>query len=208
MRKWWKKLKQTLRRWNSVKELTKAAKYAQHPREKMQEPKRQTRYTYNQGPMYYLGQQIVKAMQDAGYPAKILYCYRSPEHQHRLYQKGRSHGGKIVTNANAWQSPHQYSEAVDIIHPSKAWDVSETYWETLASVVRITEEKYGVQLTHGHYWKFRDSAHIELSDWKKVKNQYTDRRNHGDYNPPTKGELWLRFEEVLPAVARAYKARQ
>lgn len=207
MKKWWKKLRQKLKRWNSPKELMKAARQAQHPREKMQEPKRQTRFNYTQGPMYYLGQQIVKAMQDAGYPAKILFCYRSPEDQHKLYQKGRSHKGPLVTNANAWQSAHQYSEAVDIIHPSKGWEVSEEYWETLASVVRIVEEKYNVDLTHGHYWKFRDSAHIELTDWKTIKAIYAYRSEGGQAKPPTKAELWKRFIDVLPAVARAFNAR-
>lgn len=204
--------------------LVRAAQRARYPREKMQEPKRQTAYCYTDGPMYYLGQQIVKAMQDAGYPAKILYCYRSPEHQARLYAKGRTVAGKIVTKAKPWQSAHNYMEAVDIIHPSKAWDVTEDYWEALASCVRIVAHKYDVSLEHGHYWRFRDSAHIELTDWRKQRDRLTERHyrefaewqadqreqvRHGlpmlaDYvrRPPDPAELWQRFYEVLPDVVK------
>jgi len=184
-------------------EVTDAVK-AMYPHEKMQEPKRQSRYTYVDGPMYYLGQQIVKAMQDAGYPAKILYCYRSAWKQNELYVKGRTAPGPKVTNAAPWQSAHQYYEAVDIIHPSRGWDVSERYWEALASCVRIVSEKFGVELNHGHYWKFRDSAHIELRDWRLVRDRH--KRNvhdQGDLRPPNRDELWWRFYEVLPDVVRS-----
>ena len=40
--------------------------------------------------------------------------YRSPAQQHRDYSQGRETPGRIVTNADAWQSNHQYGLAVDI----------------------------------------------------------------------------------------------
>ncbi len=180
-----------------------------YPREKMQVPKRQTAYTYLDGPMIFLGRQIVKGMEDAGYPAKILYGYRSPEGQAELYAKGRTKSGNIVTKAKPYQSPHQYYEAVDIVHPSKFWDVSEAYWDTLASVVRIVAEKYGVELNHGHHWDFRDSAHIELKDWRLVRERIkvATTREGLPMRPPTRQELGERFHEVLPKVAKAYERR-
>ena len=208
----------------SPQELLRAAINSVFRHEKSQAPKRQTRYDYTQGPMYFLGQQIVKHMQDAGYPAKILYCHRSADKQRQLYAKGRTAPGRIVTNAEPWESAHQYFEAVDIIHPSKAWDVTEKYWETLATVVRIVAEKYGVQLVHGHHWRFRDSAHIEMPDWRRVAKAHSlvqvrefreyqrDKRERKEeglppppkyvLRPPNDQELWARFCEVLPDIAK------
>ncbi|WP_281954276.1 M15 family metallopeptidase [Pseudophaeobacter arcticus] len=184
-------------------ELLRAAINSVFRHEKAQVPKRQTRYDYTQGPMYYLGQQIVKHMQDAGYPAKILYCHRSADKQRELYSKGRTTPGRIVTKAGPWESAHQYYEAVDIIHPSKGWEVSEKYWDTLATVVRIVSDKYGVQLNHGHNWRFRDSAHIETPDWRRVRDRHRQTiAFEGEERPPNGQELWNRFFEVLPDVAK------
>lgn len=183
-------------------QLMQAARLHQYPREKMQVPKRQTRFTYDLGPMYFLGQQIVKAMQDAGYPAKILYCHRSADEQRALYAKGRTAPGDIVTQARPWESPHQYYEAVDIIHPSLAWDVSEDYWEALASCVRIVAERYDALLVHGHEWRFRDSAHIEMADWRFQQAEHRERvMLEGKERPPNEAELWARFKSVLPKEA-------
>ena len=184
----------------TIAELMAAARRARAPAVQSQAHKRQTRYTYTEGPMYFLGQQIVKAMQDAGYPAKIIECWRPPGRQHDLHASGRS-------KAEAWQSPHQYYEAVDIVHESMGWRVDLEFWETLASCVRIVAERYAVELVHGHEWGW-DSAHVELKDWRTVR-----RRQHLAWldNPdvttrqPTAADLWRRFEEVLPGVARQHK---
>lgn len=216
---WWRDLRHLFGRNPTPQELVSEAVRKQFPREKMQVPKRQTAFTYVEGPMNYLGQQIVKAMEDAGYPAKILYCYRSPEIQRGLYAKGRTTGGRRVTNAKPWESPHQYYEAVDIIHPALAWRVSDKYWDTLAACVRIVAEKYGVNLKHGHDWdgdgipvrddpdeQFQDSAHIELADWRTVRDRH---RNtvlaSGQSRAPSREELWARFCEVLPKEAERLK---
>ncbi len=176
--------------------LMKAARRKHWHSEKMQEPRKQSMYCLVDGPMYYLGQKIVRAMQDAGYPAKISECYRSPERQRRLKVEGRSKAGP-------YESPHQYYEAVDIIHPSMGWNVSEAYWDALATCVRIVAERHDVQLTHGHFWRFRDSAHVELTDWRKFRDEMRARVNErGQHGPPGPGDLWRRFGEVLPSHAK------
>jgi hypothetical protein len=132
-------------------------------------------------------------MQDSGFPAKISECYRSPERQKKLKHEGRSKAGP-------WQSPHQYFEAVDIIHPSLGWDVSPEYWEKLSICVKIVANKYGVELNHGHHWAWRDSAHIEIADWRAWARQIGKRS-------PNSQQLWERFEKVLPKVAKEYSRR-
>jgi hypothetical protein len=175
--------------------LLEGAREARYPREKMQEPKRQSRFTYTDGPMFFLGLQIVKAMQDAGYPAKIHECYRPPERQDALFAKGKS-------KARAWSSPHQFLEAVDIIHPSKGWNVSDEYWDTLHACATIVEEKFGVEFEHGYDWGW-DKAHIELKDWR-VMRERIKRASGAKMRNPYPAELWQRFKEVLPSVAKQH----
>jgi hypothetical protein len=185
-----------------AQQLLEAARKRMFPREKMQVTKRQTRFTYTDGPMLYLGQQIVKVMQDAGYPAKIFHHYRTAEQQNLLFAEGR-------TKARAWQSPHNFCEAVDIVHPSLFWEgVTDDYWDTLYACGKIVEERFGVDLEFGYDWGW-DKAHIELKDWRKVRDMKRAHMRHtGHMAPPTPKELWHRFQEVLPAVARqAAKAK-
>jgi hypothetical protein len=195
--------------------IMKACREAMYPREKMQVVKRQTRFTYTDGPMYFLGQQIVKQMEDAGYPAKIVWGYRSAAQQQRLYDKGRTTPGpdvsperplgRIVTKAKPWRSPHNYLEAVDIAHPSKGWNVSDEYWETLAACTRIVEQRFDVDLTGGLDWGW-DLAHIELADWRIMRDmKFAHAKQTGEMIPPTPKELWWRFEQVLPKVAKRHK---
>jgi hypothetical protein len=161
----------------------------------MQVQQRQTAFCYTSGPMFYLGQQIVRAMQDAGYPAKIHACYRSPSVQRRLKAEGRS-------KADAWQSPHQFYEAVDIIHPGKGWDVSSSYWDALAACSRVVSAKFGVPLELGHDWGW-DSAHIEIKNWRVFRDLHLAvMRREGVERPPNGDELCERFKVVLPLVRR------
>ena len=169
-------------------ELWRMALRAFYPREKMQTPKRQTMYCYTEGPMMYLGQQVVKLMQDSGFPAKIHCCYRSADDQGKLYNQVPK-----VTKALPYDSAHQYYEAVDIIHPSLGWNVSEAYWTTLSKCWEIIEDKHNLDLSIGHYWNFRDSAHVQLKSWHDFKDKVGAHK-------PTEDQLNERFREVLPKV--------
>lgn len=152
------------------------------------EKKQSVRLSHVDGPMYYLAQQIVKRMGKAGYPSKIYEHFRTPERQWELFNKGRSKAGP-------WQSPHQFGEACDIAHKSLAWNAPPEYWETLAKVVRVVASEYNVNLVHGHHWKFVDSAHVELADWRLVRAAQGDEPRR-----PTTEEMAARFKEVLPRV--------
>lgn len=190
--KWFKKM---LEKVFTPQTLMAAARRSRFRHEKMQTPKRQTRYTYVDGPMMFLGQQVVKRMEDAGYPAKIFECYRTPARQEELQSKE-----DWRTDAGAYDSAHQYFEAVDIVHPSLFWNASSDYWEQLAVCVRIVAEKYGVDLSHGHHWPKVDSAHIQLRNWREFKAVVGKAK-------PSPEQLALRFQSVLPAVWAQYVSR-
>jgi hypothetical protein len=156
-----------------------------YPRERMQDPKPQKFYCYSAGPMFYIGQQIVAAMQKAGYPAKIQECLRSADRQAALKSEGRSRAGPF-------ESPHQFSEAVDIVHPSLFWKVSEDYWDALDACAQTVSRRLGVELETGYSWGW-DKAHIELKDWRVVRDRLGKRH-------PEPEDLNRRFAEVLPSV--------
>jgi peptidoglycan L-alanyl-D-glutamate endopeptidase CwlK len=57
---------------------------------------------------------IEKQLQEEGHPFRVFEAFRSPQRQDFLFAKGRPHG-KVVTNARAWGSFHQYGLAVDFV---------------------------------------------------------------------------------------------
>jgi hypothetical protein len=166
--------------------------------EKTEARKKVTRYDYTQGPIHYLALQAVRGMQEAGYPSKTYECYRSAERQARLYAQGRTEPGKIVTKAEPFSSAHQYFLAADIIHETRGWNVSDDYWETLSAVLDNLGNRFSVKLNHGHYWKFRDSAHFELEDWRYWRDKIGPQK-------PTNSQLDEMFAEILPSVWWAKK---
>lgn len=68
--------------------------------------------------------------QSLGYPLRITSSLRTFEEQTKLYNQGRTTEGKIITNAKAGQSYHNYGLAFDVVPiengqinwNSKNWD--------------------------------------------------------------------------------------
>ncbi|MBY6005026.1 D-alanyl-D-alanine carboxypeptidase family protein [Salipiger bermudensis] len=48
-------------------------------------------------------------------PMKVFEAFRTPQRQAKLFAQGRTATGKKVTNANAWESYHQYGLAADFV---------------------------------------------------------------------------------------------
>lgn len=162
-----------------------AAKAAQ-----VQADKTPFRNQYHWGPMGFLSTQAVKRMSYKGWPCKVSELLRSPKRQNQLYGK--------TSKAKAWQSPHQWGLAADVIHARKGWDVPERFWTDLAAVIKVMDEEYDVRLTHGHYWRFRDSAHFELTSWRDWARRWGK-------SAPTDEQLSECFAAVMPKVWRQFQ---
>lgn len=163
------------------------------PQEEAQDVTKKTYLNAADGPMVWLGEQIIKRMEKAGYPSRIFIAYRSADQQNKEFAEGDS-------KARAYQSPHQFYEAVDIIHKTRAWNVSQDYWDTLASIVRVVEREYNIDLVHGYDWGW-DSAHIEIALWRQVPKRQLAKV--GYHYPPSPWEREQRFKELLPAVYKS-----
>lgn len=96
-----------------------------------------------------------------------LSCtYRSAEEQNRLYEQGRTTEGKIVTNAKAYQSPHNFvpSQAFDFFFQKDGkaiWNDAESYKEFRYLILSADKT-----LVSGASFKFVDADHIETPDWR------------------------------------------
>lgn len=149
--------------------------------------------------MTFLAQQHVALLQAAGWDAKIFCIYRSPKDQDIAFRAKRS-------KAQAFFSPHQYFEAADIIHRTKGWNVAPAFWDDLHAASHVVMKKFKVTLECGYDWGW-DKAHIELKDWRTVRDRM-------DHRVPQSKDLDFRFAEVLPAVwkthtkSKSYEARQ
>jgi len=101
-------------------------------------------------------------------PQPFLTCtYRSNDEQASLYAIGRTVKGRIVTNATAGNSAHNYkpSPAFDIafVGLGNKLDWSKDLFEKFAEIII----KIQPLIEWGGGWKFVDRPHFQLKDWRK-----------------------------------------
>jgi len=95
----------------------------------------------------------------------LTYTHRSDSEQNSLYEIGRTKPGKIVTNAKAGQSPHNYnpSFAFDIafitVDKKVTWNAK--YFKMFADCIKSDVVSWG-----GAWTSFKDAPHFELKNWK------------------------------------------
>lgn len=84
----------------------------------------------------------INACQEVAPGLAVFEAYRSPERQNWLYNQGRGREGKIVTQATAWNSSHQYGIAVDVAvkSPEGVWS-----WEWDRPKVQQTMFEHGIE---------------------------------------------------------------
>jgi peptidoglycan L-alanyl-D-glutamate endopeptidase CwlK len=106
----------------------------------------------------------VSALLPSNVVLRFAYVYRSPEEQAKLFKQRPK-----VTNANAWQSIHNYSLAFDIvliIDGKASWNVGKE-WKMVAEFFKSKGWEYG-----GDWSKFKDYPHFQMSfglTWQQMK---------------------------------------
>ncbi len=99
-----------------------------------------------------------------GIKLRVTSGYRSFIEQTSLYNQGRTTAGKIVTNAKAGQSYHNYGLAIDVceIKENKAlWD--EAMFKKIAPIGKKYEFEWG-----GDWKKFVDRPHFQYTNGKST----------------------------------------
>ena len=102
--------------------------------------------------------QLITIAEREGFTLLVTQGFRSFEEQNALYAQGRTKKGKIVTNARAGQSKHNFGKAVDfafVVGGEISWD------EKLYRNIGRWAKQVG--LNWGGDWKsFKDLPHLEL----------------------------------------------
>lgn len=102
-------------------------------------------------------------------PQPFITCtYRSNDEQNALYAIGRTKKGKKITNAQATQSPHNYtpSAAFDIafITIKKTLDWSEKNFRNFATIISKAQPLVVCGID---FHSLPDAPHFELKEWRK-----------------------------------------
>ena len=124
--------------------------------------------------LYAIYREFDKELKKAGIDHILTCTYRSDIEQAALYSQGRTAPGKIVTNADAGQSPHNICAAnypcamafdIAIMKCGKIdWDTKNPDWKRAGEIGK----KLG--LTWGGNFKKVDMPHFELKNWKEIAN--------------------------------------
>ena len=121
-----------------------------------------------------LAEQFIASCDKAGIDILIYSTYRDAESQTALYTQGRTKPGKIVTNAKAGQSWHNWRCAFDfvpVVNGKARWDDKSAY----AKCGEIGES-LGLEWAGRWSGKLRETAHMQytgglrLLDFQNGKN--------------------------------------
>jgi len=106
-------------------------------------------------------EKFINSAKNAGIDLLITSTYRDNASQTALYAQGRTAAGRIVTNAKAGESFHNYRCAVDVvplINGKPVWDVSYQVWQTIGKL----GQENGLEWA-GNWTKFKEMPHFQYT---------------------------------------------
>lgn len=105
-----------------------------------------------------LAKQFIAAAKKEGIDVLVTSTYRDGESQNAIYAQGRTKPGRIVTNARAGQSWHNYRLAFDVVPIVNG----KAMWNDLRTFKRLGELGKSVGLEWAGDWKsFKELAHFQ-----------------------------------------------
>lgn len=121
---------------------------------------------------------------------RIVQGLRTPEEQDHLYSLGRTLPGKIVTNAKAWKSNHNYGLSLDFAlmydrdhngtYEALSWATGEDFdndkqsdWMEVVNIFKANGWQWGGD------WHFKDFPHLEKTFGHSV-NQLKSKYDSGN----------------------------
>ena len=118
-------------------------------------------------------ERFLNLCKDEGIDLLVTSTYRDNESQNALYEQGRTTAGKVVTNAKAGDSWHNWRCAVDVVpmvNGKPNWDGSHPVWSKIGEL----GEQAGLEWA-GRWRSFKELAHFQytggltLTDLKEGK---------------------------------------
>jgi len=105
-----------------------------------------------------MAKKFITAAKKEGIDVLVTSTYRDGESQNSLYAQGRTKPGRIVTNARAGQSWHNYRLAFDVVPIVNG----KAMWNDLRTFRRLGAIGKGVGLEWAGDWvKFREMPHFQ-----------------------------------------------
>jgi peptidoglycan L-alanyl-D-glutamate endopeptidase CwlK len=106
-------------------------------------------------------QAFLDAAKKQGIDLLVTSTYRDNASQDALYAQGRTTPGKIVTNAKAGQSWHNYRCAVDvvpIVAGKPRWDVKDEVWQQVGALGKAAGLEWA-----GDWKRFKEYPHFQYT---------------------------------------------
>lgn len=104
---------------------------------------------------------FISKCKDDGIDVIITSTYRDMESQEILYEQGRTKPGRIVTNAKAGQSFHNYRCAFDFVPVING----KAQWDDIDLISKCGEIGESIGLTWAGRWKyFKELLHLQYSE--------------------------------------------
>lgn len=112
-----------------------------------------------------MARELLARCEAVGIPLVVTQTLRTFEEQQALYDQGRTKPGKIVTNAKAGESPHNFGLAFDVAFKTPGGGVTwDGPWQQVGGIGA------NIGLSWGGRWKgFKDFPHFEVKNWKTRK---------------------------------------
>lgn len=109
-------------------------------------------------------QRVEKMIADCeavGIDLLVTSTYRDNFSQEALYAQGRTAPGRIVTNARAGQSFHNYRCAVDVVpllHGKPVWDAKNSLWQDVGRIGKTAGLEWA-----GDWKRFKEYPHFQYT---------------------------------------------
>jgi peptidoglycan L-alanyl-D-glutamate endopeptidase CwlK len=106
-------------------------------------------------------ERFIALCDEHGIDLLVTSTYRDHESQNALYAQGRTKAGKVVTNAKAGESYHNWRCAVDVvplINGKPNWDSSDPVWARIGEL----GEQAGLEWA-GRWRTFKELAHFQYT---------------------------------------------
>jgi peptidoglycan L-alanyl-D-glutamate endopeptidase CwlK len=116
-------------------------------------------------------EEFLEYCRQEGIDVLVTSTYRDAESQNELYAQGRTKPGRIVTNAKAGQSWHNWRCAVDVVPLRNGKPVWGTTGEDLKLWMKVGElgERAGLEWA-GRWKRFREFPHFQYTAGLTLKD--------------------------------------
>lgn len=111
-------------------------------------------------------QAFITACKFEGIDLLVTSTYRDNASQAALYAQGRTSPGKVVTNAKAGQSFHNYRCAVDVVpmrNGKPVWDSKDSVWQIIGKLGKEAGLEWA-----GDWKRFKEMAHFQYTGGKTL----------------------------------------